>query len=116
MITRRGLGLAGVAALVAGVLGARFYDPRPRQVRAILREEFGDAIAGADDAQAFTEAFITFSEALGTTEIETVPTALTFIQSTNVIRALETGDDLIFLGLEGPIEAPCQNPLSANWL
>jgi hypothetical protein len=116
MITRRGFGLAGVAAAVVGVLGYRFYDPRPRQVRAILAQEFGDTIARSEDAKAFTDAFIGFSEALGRTQIETIPTALTFIQSTNVIRAMETGDELIFLGLEGPIEAPCQNPLSANWL
>ena len=41
----------------------------------------------------------------------------TFLRTTNVVQVYETGEEeLIYLGLIDPYEAPCSNPLSSHWV
>lgn len=109
--------LAGLAAGVAGLLGLRATVwSKERRVRDVIAAEFGPDIAAQEDARLFAEEL---AAALPGQSWEAVPAsfvAVTFVSRTTVIRALETGDALVYLGLDGALETPCANPLSANWL
>jgi hypothetical protein len=39
-----------------------------------------------------------------------------FLTSTNVVRAVETGEDLNYVVLFDPYTSPCTNQLGANWI
>lgn len=125
-MTRRAFasGLAGVGALVFG--GKWVLDRRnpAKQISDLLGAEFGEHIVESEAGQEFvlemarrTEipprtSFLDFSEI----ELDGHAVVTGFIHATNVVRSLETGEELIFVGIGSPIELPCTNTLSADWL
>lgn len=119
-LNRRSLILGASALAIGAVLGTRL-SPRERgpavaptveTIQAFLAEEFGEAVGASAETLRFAEAVIGFAE----DDVPEREIVFAFIRSTNVIRALETGDDLVFLSIAPPVIAPCQNTLSAAWL
>lgn len=129
-------GFAAIAAAVAAPLLTRRIDD---ELRHILRTGFGDVIAADPEADLFIADVAAIwdgitppaqriakpttwmlspllsgprAERANLTEVVT----LTFMHATNAVRAFETGEPLVYLGMPDPYANPCANPLSAMWL
>ena len=113
---RRTVIAGAVAAGVAAVPLVGRYWSRERSILRILENEFGPHVAGSDAAWSFATDLHGLLDP-GETLPDTVLVSFAFIGATNVIRALETGGEIVYLGLLDDVrEAPCRNPLSALWL
>ena len=114
---RRSVSVGLLLAASAGYLGFRRYNSRSQQILRLLREEFGADIASDIETKAFAEAVSDFLETSGMDVPNPDEIVQVFLRRTNVIRALETKEAVVFLGLDQTVlEAPCQNTLSAGWL
>ncbi len=119
-VSRRSLVVGASALAIGAVLGTRIMPrergptvaPTVEAIRAFLAEEFGEVVGASDGTLRFAQDAIGFVE----DDIPERELVFAFIRSTNVIRALETGDKLVFLSITPPLAAPCQNTLSAAWL
>ncbi len=119
-VSRRSLVVGASALAIGAVLGTRLMPrergpvvaPTVEAIRAFLAEEFGEVAGASAETFRFAEDAIGFVEG----NIPERELVFAFIRSTNVIRALETGDKLVFLSIAPPLVAPCQNTLSAAWL
>ncbi|MDF0602671.1 hypothetical protein P1J78_18180 [Psychromarinibacter sp. C21-152] len=129
-------GLGAVAAAVALPLVTRRIED---ELRRILRDGFGDKIAGNPEAAVFiVDVAAIWNDTTPPAQRITKPTTWmlspllpgpraeragleeavirTFLRATNAVRAHETGEPLVYLGMPDPYARPCANPLSAMWL
>ncbi len=137
---RRTLLAGGLGAAALGVAAPLLTRRIEDEVQGILRDGFGDTIARAPEADVFVADFTRlWTDTNGPLErfgkrvtwmlgsllpaaradertnlAETVTFA--FLRSTNAVRALETGEPLVYLGMPDPYASPCANPLGALWL
>ncbi len=119
-VTRRVLVLGTSAVAIAAALSIRALRPaemqtvalEPEPLLSLVRREFGPSIAGMTGARSFAEDLAARPE----TEMPEDLVVIAFIRATTVIRAMETGDDLVYVGLEELHTSPCRNTLSVNWL
>ena len=141
-LTRRKILISTVAAipLIGGGITGGIYWTRDIEsdIKRSIRTHFGKQVANSDGAREFIAGFAAeFREKNGpkTTKMlsrrllkasysdETRPerdeftevVVEKFIKSTNAVRAFETGDDVVFVGLSDPL-GPCENTWGANWL
>lgn len=116
------LGLS--AAVAAAAVGLRVLRPaapgglpvvgaQPDRLLEVIGREFGARFLDDEETRAFVDAFAAANAGQMVRE-DTVVFA--FIRATDVIRALETGEDLTYVGLEPLRDAPCRNTLSSWWL
>ena len=111
-------GTAAAAALAA--LGYRLREndadavflPGEDSILGLIRREFGDKIGNEPDAMLFSRDLASGLQG----ETQEALAIFLFIAKTNVIRAMETGEGLIYLGPETLVESPCRNTLSSDWL
>ncbi|WP_172299103.1 hypothetical protein [Pseudoruegeria sp. HB172150] len=128
--------LAGTAALAAAPFLTRRVE---HELRHILRVNFGRRIADAPAADDFIEEVAAIWNGVSSQRDRIVkPTLwmlspvledqrderaaleetiiLGFLQSTNAVRAYETGGELVYLGIGDRYDQPCGNAFSADWL
>lgn len=137
MVARRWvLGGGAALAVVGGVLGYRRIED---ELHAIIAREFGGSIVDAPETGPFIADVAAVWRGLAPARDRALrPTLWTlaplvpvlrrerenlsrnvvelFLRSTNMVRALETGEELAYLGLPDPYERPCANPLSSHWV
>ncbi|KMW60589.1 hypothetical protein AIOL_000751 [Candidatus Rhodobacter oscarellae] len=128
--------------LVAGVgaAGAWIWSRSiEAELRSILRRNFASRIADAEGSTAFIDDFarlwrgrtslhnqsyrprfwataVWSQKAQREREAFEANVLAHYLRATNVIRADETDQDLIYLGMPNPYESPCSNPISSEWL
>ncbi len=117
---RRRLVLGVSGAAIAAALGLQVFRPTARIVTAepdsildLIGREFGAVFTASEEARAFAEKFTAAQLQPEVFEEEAI---FAFIKATNVIRALETGDELVYVGLAELRVEPCRNTLSSWWL
>lgn len=121
---RRRLVLGASVAAVAAALGLQFLKPsapagppvvatEPGRLLALIGREFGEVFVADEEAKAFADEFSAAHAGRSVPETEVI---FAFIRATNVIRALETGEGLTYVGLDELRTAPCRNTLSSWWL
>ena len=116
-IGRRSVSIGLVLTAAVGYLGVQWHTSRKQRILRLLREEFGSGIAAEAETDAFAGALAEFIDATGVGDPHRSEIVLLFLRRTNVIRAMETREPVVFLGLgQSVLEAPCQNTLSAGWL
>lgn len=136
-LSRRSL-LAGGAALLAAGGALVLTGGFPAAIRAHFRDVFGEEIAAHPDTALFAEEFthqlragggkrdlllVTYSRVkprfmgpVWSHEREALQIAVEkFIQSSNVVRFHETGEDFAYDGLFDPPTTPCSNQMSVFW-
>lgn len=115
-LTRRSLLVGGIPVATATTLGLRWYASLDQRIARLISAEFGDKFAQEPDAKQFVRDLASLVRSNGEATIGREAVVLSFVGATNVIRAIETGEKLVFLGFAEPLDAPCRNTLSANWL
>lgn len=115
-MNRRKLFLSSVVAATAGFIGFRYYMSIERKLTGLISDAFGERIAKASDTRLFVEELAAFIKSQGDPEFPDSSVILYILSATNVVRALETEDKLVFLGLADATIEPGKNPLSAGWL
>lgn len=117
---KRRLFIGASATALLAALGLRYAPPlagavaaHPGKLLDLIEREFGAAIASSSGAQTFAQDYSTDMTWLPVSEEKAV---FAFIRATNVIRALETGQELVYVGLEDLKDLPCRNTLSVGWL
>lgn len=124
-------GGGAVLALLGGA-GLLYRGALEAHIREVIETVFGAGPAASEAARAFTEDLISglpgsqqrrlrilsVQHRLGDREAEWFPREISrlFAQSTNVVRASETGETLEYYALFDPYAGPCSNMLSAQWL
>ncbi|MBL3593979.1 hypothetical protein JMM63_00025 [Rhodovulum sulfidophilum] len=117
--SRRSLLLGGAVGAVAAALAIREHIPllngivTPDTILNVIEKEFGSEISSKAQAQEFA---LDFSAHVTRGEFSEAAVTFAFIRATTIIRALETEEDFIYVGLEDLRSSPCRNTLSATWL
>ncbi len=117
-MNRRPLILGASALAIAAAVGVRMQMSRPTvhanasSIQGLIAREFGEDVSLTDEARRFADAAASYGDA----DFPEDRVVMAFLRTTNVVRALETGEALVFVGFESPLAAPCQNTLSASWL
>ncbi len=131
-LSRRSLLLGGVALVAVGTGGFLYRGAFEARIARIIDDIFGADLVPRNVIEAFTADLVaaTPSERLSELSMQsairrmtradddplTEDVALTFAQSTTVVRAAETGQAVEYIAYFDAYTAPCANTLSVNWL
>ena len=138
-ISRRTAMIGGAALAIGAASFGMLTHTFESQAKAILSDHFGTDIANSDETAAYIKEIATFWKDANSPRNQFLrpkywalaplfpgaraerasleeQVVIMFIRSSNVIRAVEAGEDLTYLGSPNPYENPCANPLGSMWL